>query len=197
MRRVPSGACKGCPAYPVSAVEACYISLGGSVGSCGGFTIYPLDFSYSDVIHDLYTDSVQNGWEDWSWDCTRNFSSTSPVYSGTYAIRVSYTANLWGGLYFGNNTPVRTVGKTNVLAKVRAETAGTLLSRARKGRRGRQARGAPRELLRWQSPRQHMGKLPIPLSVLQASNVSNLTGIQFKKRETPARVVHFDQVALQ
>ena len=37
----------------------------------------------------------------------------------------------------------------------------------------------------------------IPLSALQASNVSNLTGIQFKKRESPARVVHFDEVALQ
>ena len=37
----------------------------------------------------------------------------------------------------------------------------------------------------------------IPLTALQASDVSNLTGIIFKLRESPARVVHYDEVGLQ
>lgn len=42
----------------------------------------------------IYTDSLQNGWQDWSW-ATRNFNNTTPVHAGTKSISVnaaSYTA---------------------------------------------------------------------------------------------------------
>jgi hypothetical protein len=42
----------------------------------------------------IYTDSLQNGWADWSW-ATDNLANTSPVHSGSHSIRVScsnYTA---------------------------------------------------------------------------------------------------------
>ena len=45
----------------------------------------------------VYSDSLANGFQDWSWG-TRNFSSTSPVHSGTYAI--SFTGAAWEAISF-------------------------------------------------------------------------------------------------
>ena len=39
----------------------------------------------------LYTDSLVNAFQDWSWSCTRNFANTSPVHSGTQSIGVTIT----------------------------------------------------------------------------------------------------------
>ena len=44
----------------------------------------------------IYTDGLSTGWDNWSWDSTVNLFSTSPVYSGTQAISVTYQA--WGAL---------------------------------------------------------------------------------------------------
>jgi Glycoside hydrolase family 44 len=40
----------------------------------------------------VYTDSLQNSWQDWSWSCTDDFNNTSVVHSGTNAIAVILTA---------------------------------------------------------------------------------------------------------
>ncbi len=44
----------------------------------------------------IYTDELQSGWENWSWDSTINFSANIPVYSGTHSISVA--AQPWGAL---------------------------------------------------------------------------------------------------
>ena len=44
----------------------------------------------------VYGDSLGADWADWSWDCTRDFNNTSPKYSGTKSISVTYLA--WGAL---------------------------------------------------------------------------------------------------
>lgn len=44
----------------------------------------------------IYSNSLQNGWEDWSWNATRDFNGSNPVHAGTKAISVSLTA--WGAL---------------------------------------------------------------------------------------------------
>ena len=48
----------------------------------------------------IYTDSLQNGWQDWSW-ATVNLANTSPVHSGADAISVtaSNTSSDWQALY--------------------------------------------------------------------------------------------------
>jgi hypothetical protein len=43
----------------------------------------------------IYTDSLQNNWMDWSWSCTDNFNNTSVVHSGAAAISVTLTSG-WG-----------------------------------------------------------------------------------------------------
>ncbi len=46
----------------------------------------------------VYTDSLQNSWDNWSWNSTINLSySGSYVHSGTHAIGVTIT-NAWGAL---------------------------------------------------------------------------------------------------
>src|ERR1700690_1320170 len=36
----------------------------------------------------IYSDSLLTGWENWSWNTGLNFSSTSPVHSGSYSLSV-------------------------------------------------------------------------------------------------------------
>src|SRR5690349_561042 len=44
----------------------------------------------------VYTDSLVNGWQNWSW-ATTNLSASAPVQSGTASIGV--TAGAWAALY--------------------------------------------------------------------------------------------------
>ena len=46
---------------------------------------------------DIYTDSLVNGWQNWSWDSTVNELNTSPVQSGSRSMSVSNL--LYGGLF--------------------------------------------------------------------------------------------------
>ena len=40
----------------------------------------------------IYTDSLQNGWNNWSWSSTINLSQTSPVHGGANSMGVKLTA---------------------------------------------------------------------------------------------------------
>lgn len=46
--------------------------------------------------HAIYTDALQNGWENWSWSSTINFANTTPVHQGTRSMAVTMTA-AWAG----------------------------------------------------------------------------------------------------
>ena len=50
----------------------------------------------------IYTDSLQNNWQDWSWSCTDDFSNTSVVHAGANAIGVTFTA-AWGAFSLHHN----------------------------------------------------------------------------------------------
>src|SRR4051794_40363321 len=45
----------------------------------------------------VFTDSLQNGWQNWSW-ATVNLANASPVHAGSTSISVSSTN--WQALYF-------------------------------------------------------------------------------------------------
>jgi len=51
----------------------------------------------------IYTDSLQNSWQDWSWSATRNFSSGAYVHSGSDSISVTITSG-WGALSLEHST---------------------------------------------------------------------------------------------
>ena len=43
----------------------------------------------------IYTDSLQNGWEDWGWGATRDFANASVVHAGFKSVAVTITGG-WG-----------------------------------------------------------------------------------------------------
>jgi len=45
----------------------------------------------------VYSDNLATGWEDWSWNTTVVFTNSSPIYSGSRSIAVTYNA-AWAGL---------------------------------------------------------------------------------------------------
>ena len=53
----------------------------------------------------VYSDALNGLWEDWSWDVSRNWAATSPVYAGTKSLAATYTA-AWGGVYLFRGTGV-------------------------------------------------------------------------------------------
>ena len=44
----------------------------------------------------VYDDALENGWQNWSWGTTTNFSSTDYVHTGSYSVQVIYTVP-WAG----------------------------------------------------------------------------------------------------
>jgi hypothetical protein len=46
----------------------------------------------------VYADTLAPGWQDWSWDTTRNLSDLDPKHGGTASISVAFT-EAWGALY--------------------------------------------------------------------------------------------------
>ena len=48
----------------------------------------------------IYTDSLQNGWQDWGW-ATLNYANISPVHTGSDSISVTFTAN-YQGIYIAH-----------------------------------------------------------------------------------------------
>jgi len=47
--------------------------------------------------HALYTDGLQNSWDNWSWNATINLNNASPVHTGSRSVAVTLTA-AWGAL---------------------------------------------------------------------------------------------------
>jgi hypothetical protein len=74
----------------------------------------------------IYDDGLIGGWEDWSWDTTRNFANTTPVLSGSRSIAVTYNAP-WAGFYLHANTPVNTTGYSLLRFRVRGSTTNNIL----------------------------------------------------------------------
>ncbi len=65
---------------------------------CVLILIAPLAFSAQD--HEIYSDALASGWEDWGWG-THSLTNTSPVHAGTYSI--SMVPDNWDGTYLHYN----------------------------------------------------------------------------------------------
>jgi len=71
----------------------CRLQFTFLVGLLSGWVGIMPGWAQSDQL--VYTDSLQNSWEDWSWDSANGFSSTVAIHSGAKAIGVTLTA-AWG-----------------------------------------------------------------------------------------------------
>ncbi|HQZ21615.1 MAG TPA: hypothetical protein PLW39_05035 [Thermoflexales bacterium] len=59
----------------------------------------------------VYDDALASGWQDWSWNATRNFANTAPVHAGTNSLSVSLDA-AWAGFSLRVNPALAGAGYT-------------------------------------------------------------------------------------
>jgi hypothetical protein len=70
----------------------------------------------------VYTESLQNSWEDWSWSATRDFNSSGTVHSGSKSISVTMTGG-WAALSL-HHADVDTSSYTNLSFWIHGGTSG-------------------------------------------------------------------------
>jgi hypothetical protein len=72
----------------------------------------------------IYGDSLAAGWQDWSWDATRNLGNSSPVQSGSKSISVAFS-KAWAALYLRNSNGLSTAGYTHLEFYIHGGTSGS------------------------------------------------------------------------
>ncbi|GAB3700566.1 hypothetical protein GCM10027592_27640 [Spirosoma flavus] len=69
----------------------------------------------------IYNDAVGTDWQDWSWNTSNNFSTTSPVQVGSNSAKVDYYA--WGGFSLRKGNALTT--NSNTLLKFWVRSTGS------------------------------------------------------------------------
>jgi hypothetical protein len=70
----------------------------------------------------IYTDSLQNGWNNWSWGSTIDFNSTASVHGGSRSIEITITSG-WAALYL-QHTAFNSSGYANLTFWVNGGASG-------------------------------------------------------------------------
>ncbi len=78
-----------------------------------GILYLPTVFARATADHALYDDTLQNGWEDWSWDSSTDGDAATVVHSGTHAYAVTYNA-AWAAFYLKPDAAFSTAGYTHL-----------------------------------------------------------------------------------
>ena len=137
----------------------------------------------------IYTDSLVNGWEDWSW-APVNFSATTPVHGGTRSTSVN--AGAWQALYL-HHTPFDSSGYTHLTFWIHGGTSGGQRLQVQA-----QLNGSPQPAVTlsplvanaWQ-------QITLSLATLGAANKPNLDGFWIQDRSgTTQPTFYVDDIAL-
>lgn len=113
--QVPAKARRGRPVLSVKNATGTVVS-----GQILRFTFDPpqlANFPYA-----IYTDALQNGWQDWSFTASKDFSSVANVREGDRSIKATYGGNGFQGITFNNSTGVATTGYTSLEFSVLGES---------------------------------------------------------------------------
>ena len=113
---VPNGALKG--KLTLSVINSTLTVETGVLDYIGGLP--PL----ADLAFAIYTDALQNGYQDWSYTDTHDFSSTAIVRQGANSIKAVYAGGGYQGVTFHAGTAPSTTGYTKIELSVFG-TAGT------------------------------------------------------------------------
>ena len=136
----------------------------------------------------VYTDSLQNSWQNWSW-ATTNLSNTSPVHTG--ADSISVTAGAWAAVYLHSN-PIDTSPYTSLSFWINGGPMGGQLLQVVGSRNGSGQPGYALSALTsgWQ-------QIVIPLSSLGLANVTDMDGFFIQDRTgTSQPTFYLDDIAL-
>lgn len=75
----------------------------------------------------VYEDALATGWEDWSWQTTRNLDNAAPVHTGTKSIAVQPDA-AWSGFSLRTPNVINTSGYTAIEFWIYGAGGGTQLA---------------------------------------------------------------------
>ena len=139
----------------------------------------------------IYDDSLQNGWQDWSW-CTRNLSNAAPVHSGTKSISVSCGA--WEAVSLVRNA-FSTAPYTNLVFWAHGGTNGGQRLRITAQRTSANltnyASAGPLAAEVWQ-------RVAVPLSSLGVAGVSDCTNFWiWNYSANPLPTFYLDDISLE
>ena len=137
----------------------------------------------------IYSDSLQNGWQNWSW-ATTNLSNTSPVHSAPDSISV--TAGAWAALYLHASTQVNTSAYTGLRFWINGGSAGGQLLQVAATLNGNAQASYTLSALTtgWQ-------QITIPLTSLGAANATNMDGFNIQDRTgTSQATFYVDDISL-
>jgi hypothetical protein len=88
---------------------------GVQIVSTADLAIVPLLLPLADFTMPIYTDALQNNFQDWSYTDIHDFNSTANVRQGTKSIKAVYGGNGYQGLTFHNgSTGISTAGYTTL-----------------------------------------------------------------------------------
>jgi hypothetical protein len=96
------------------------VQANGSQAQTGVINYLPFAASAPAAI---YGDQLGSNWQDWSWDANRNFTNSTPTYSGSASISVSLT-KAWGALYLHRTSPQSMSGYTHLEFYIHGGSAG-------------------------------------------------------------------------
>jgi len=137
----------------------------------------------------IYTDSLQNGWQNWSW-ATTNFSNTTPAHSGSDSIAV--TPGAWAAIYLHASTSINTSTYASLSFWIHGGSAGgqQLQVAASLGGTMQTSYSLNPLTTGWQ-------QIVIPLSALGVANAANMDGFWIQDRSgTSQPTFYVDDVSL-
>ncbi|MEO7715467.1 MAG: glycoside hydrolase family 44 protein [Capsulimonas sp.] len=136
----------------------------------------------------VYTDSLQNGWQNWSW-ATTDLGNSSPVHTGGDSI--SITAGAWAAFYLHSN-PIDTSSYVSLSFWINGGATGGQLLQVVADRNGSGQTSYPLSALTsgWQ-------QVTIPLSSLGVANVTDMDGFFIQDRSGTAQpTFYIDDISL-
>jgi hypothetical protein len=139
----------------------------------------------------VYTDSLVNGWQNWSW-ATVNFNNSSPVHSGTASISVLCLSTNYQALYL-HQTPFDSTPYTNLTFWINGgPSGGQALKVQATLNQAEQAASVS-----FTAPTNSWQQMTIPLSALGVANQPNMDGFWIQSLSgSPIPVFYVDDIAL-
>jgi hypothetical protein len=145
----------------------------------------------------LYDYALENGWQNYSW-ASVNFANTSPVYSSTDSIAVTYTGAYQG--LFLYHTNMSTVGYASLTFWINGgSVSGRSINIAGNRNGGGQAAVALNQFISGGTVAANTWSLvTVPLSALGVANVSDFTGFWLQEAAGTAQPTYYvDAITLQ
>jgi endoglucanase len=134
----------------------------------------------------IYTDALASGWEDWSWNATRNFQDASQHQVGSYAMRADLSN--WGGLSLRHVSGLSSAGVTLSFWVYSAQAAPLriFVQSADAGAEGTQVSLTTTAGV-WQQ---------VQLSAAQLGNPALIKRLNFQLASADSATVYLDQIEL-